>query len=57
MGSQNWPVDSIVYAHSAPPLNVVTGMNGFLSGASSVQRPNVIPGVPFYVADPNAPGG
>jgi hypothetical protein len=39
----------------------VTGQNPFagsvLLGADSVQRPNVVPGVPFYVADRNAPGG
>ena len=29
----------------------------FLSGATSVQRPNVVPGVPFYLSDPTAPGG
>jgi len=57
---ENWSVNSIVYARTAPPVNVVTGKNpfgGFLSGASSVQRPNVVPGVPFYLADPTAGGG
>jgi len=57
---ENWSVNSIVYARTAPPVNVVTGKNpfgGFLSGASSVQRPNVVPGVPIYLADPNAGGG
>jgi hypothetical protein len=56
----SWSTDSIIYARSAPPVNVVTGKNpfgGFLSGASSVQRPNVVPGVPFYLSEPNAPGG
>jgi hypothetical protein len=39
----NWSTDSIIYARSAPPVNVVTGQDTFgliLSGASSVQRPN-----------------
>ena len=56
----NWSTDSIIYARSATPVNVVTGKNpfgGFLSGASSVQRPNVGPGVPFYLDQSNAPGG
>ena len=42
----NWSTDSIVYARTAPPVNVVTGLNpfgGFLSGASSVQRPDLVP--------------
>jgi hypothetical protein len=56
---RNWSVNSIVYARSAPPVNVVTGKNpfgGLLSGASSVQRPNVVPGVPLYLYGPY-PGG
>jgi hypothetical protein len=59
----NWSTDSIIYVRSAPPVNVVTGQNPFgpvesvLSAANSVQRPNVVPGVPFYLSQPNAPGG
>jgi hypothetical protein len=57
----NWSTDSIIYARSAPPVNVVTGQNPFagsvLSGASSVQRPDVVPGVPFYIYPSDAPGG
>src|SRR5262249_43362535 len=44
----SWATDSIIYIRSAPPVNVVTGQNPFvgtlLSGANSVQRPNVVPG-------------
>ncbi|HVO60644.1 MAG TPA: TonB-dependent receptor [Terriglobales bacterium] len=58
---KDWSVNTIVYARSAPPVNVVTGLNPFpgtaLSGASSVQRPNVVAGVPLYLSDPTAPGG
>jgi len=56
----NWSTDSIVYARTAPPLNVVTGLNpfgGFLSGASSVQRPDLVSGVPLWMADSNVAGG
>jgi hypothetical protein len=56
----NWSIDSIIYARSAPPVNVVTGKNPFpgtaLSGANSAQRPNVVPGVPLYLYGPY-PGG
>jgi hypothetical protein len=52
--------DSIIYSRSAPPVNVVTGNNPFpyvsLSGANSVQRPNLVPGVPLYLHPPGAPG-
>ena len=58
---KDWSVNTIVYARTAMPVNVVTGKNAFpgsfLSGANSVQRPNVVPGVPFYLSDPTAPGG
>lgn len=57
----SWSTDSIIYARSAPPVNVVTGKNPFpgtvLSGASSVQRPNVVPGVPFFLPAPGEPCG
>jgi hypothetical protein len=57
----NWSTDSIIYARSATPVNVVTGLNPFvgtfLSGSSSVQRPDVIPGVPFYLDESGEPGG
>jgi hypothetical protein len=57
----NWSTDSIIYVRSASPVNVVTGLNPFagsvLSGANSVQRPDVVPGVPFYLYPSGAPGG
>lgn len=57
----SWSTDSIIYARSAPPVNVVTGQNPFpgtvLSGANSVQRPDLVPGAPFYLNQANAPGG
>jgi hypothetical protein len=52
----NWSLDSIVYARTAPSVNVVTGLNpfgGYLSGAASVQRPDLVSGVPLWIADPN----
>jgi hypothetical protein len=51
----SWSTDSIIYLRSAPPVNVVTGKNPFgpvdnaLTGANSAQRPNVVPGAPFYL--------
>jgi hypothetical protein len=41
-------------------VNVVTGNNAFnvlFSGPFSVQRPDVVPGVPFYLDQSGAPGG
>ena len=58
----SWSTDSIVYARIAPPVNVVTGLNlsplGQLgTGATGGPRPNLVPGVPFWIADPNVAGG
>jgi hypothetical protein len=56
----NWSTDTIIYARSAPPVNVVTGKvlpGTVISGANSVQRPDVVPGVPFYLYPSGAPGG
>lgn len=59
----SWSTDSIIYARSSPPVNVVTGQNPFgaaaavLSGANSAQRPNVVPGVPFYLPVSGGPCG
>jgi len=56
-----WSTDSIVYARTAPPVNVVTGLDSFstgvLSGASGAARPNLVSGVPLWISDPNVAGG
>jgi outer membrane receptor protein involved in Fe transport len=56
----NWSTDSIVYARTAAPVNVVTGLNpfgGLFSGATSVQRPDLVPGAPLWISDPNVAEG
>lgn len=57
----HWSTDSIIYARSSPPVNVVTGQDPFgtvfLAGAFGIARPNVVPGMPFYLDQPSAPGG
>jgi hypothetical protein len=56
----NWSTDSIVYARTSPPVNVVTGADPFPAtvgfGPFSAQRPNLVPGVPLRVSDPNVAG-
>jgi hypothetical protein len=56
-----WSTDSIIYARSAPTVNVVTGLDafgtGFLGGSFGVARPDVVPGVPFYLHQSGASGG
>ena len=56
----NWSMDSIVYARTAPPVNVVTGKDPFggpLTGAFGATRPDLVSGVPLWIADPNVAGG
>ena len=57
----SWSTDSIIYARSAPVVNVVTGKNPYpgsvLSGTASVQRPDVVTNVRFYLSPAGAPGG
>jgi hypothetical protein len=57
----NWSTDSIIYARSAPPVNVVTGLDpfpaGVQTGALGAVRPNVVPGVPLWIANPDVAGG
>ena len=57
----NWSTDSIVYARSAPPVNVVTGSDPFPAGvefgAFSATRPDLVPGVPLWISDRNVAGG
>ncbi|MCA1622101.1 MAG: TonB-dependent receptor [Acidobacteria bacterium] len=53
--SRNWALDSIFNARSARPLNVVYGFpvaHGF-----ALLRPDLVGGVPPYVADREAAGG
>jgi hypothetical protein len=58
---KDWSTASIVYDRSAMPVNAVTGLGpfntGFLSGAHGIARPNMVPSVPFYLSESNAPGG
>jgi hypothetical protein len=58
----DWSTDSIVYARSAPPVNVVTGTNPYPfgqleTGYLGVERPNLVSGVPLWIANPNVAGG
>ena len=57
----NWSTDSIVYARTSPPINVVTGADPFPAtagfGPFSAQRPNLVPGVPLRIPDANVAGG
>ena len=52
----NWGVDGLFGARSATPLNVTT-ITSTTNFGIYFFRPNVVSGVPFYLHDPNLPGG
>jgi hypothetical protein len=52
-----WSIDAIVTARSAFPVNVVVGGSEIGVEILGSFRPDLIPGAPFYIKDPNAGGG
>jgi len=58
---ESWSTDSTRLRSQRSSGECGDGKQSFpdtsLSGADSVQRPNVIPGVPFYLYPSSAPGG
>jgi len=50
-------LDTIVRARSATPVNIVSGVNRFGLGATTILRPDLVAGQPLYIDDANAPGG
>jgi hypothetical protein len=51
----DWSIDTIVTARSATPVDLVAGF-GF-GPFFSFTRPDLVPGQPLYLDDPDAPGG
>ena len=52
---RNWSLDGMFRARSSTPVNITVTRN-FGYGNYSF-RPDVVPGEPFYIEDPTAPGG
>jgi hypothetical protein len=54
----DWAVDGIVSAHTALPIDISTGTSlPGAGGSSSITRPDVVPGQPFYLSGSAFPGG
>ena len=51
---RHWSLEALFRTHTALPVNIITG-RAFLGGRST-QRPDLIPGVPLYLDDPNVAG-
>jgi hypothetical protein len=54
---RDWSVDTIVLARSGLPVDVVYFLTGSTSFGLVFLRPDVVPGVPFWVNETSAPGG
>ena len=53
---QSWWIDCMFRARSGAPVNITSSRVIAPFGQFQL-RPDVVPGVPFYVSDPTAPGG
>lgn len=51
-----WSVDGFIFARSAPPENIMSGIS-FVDGVVLDPRPNVVPGVPQVLYGSQYPGG
>ncbi|HKR02591.1 MAG TPA: carboxypeptidase regulatory-like domain-containing protein, partial [Pyrinomonadaceae bacterium] len=55
---RNWSIDGIWRARTAAPVNVVVRSDVIGDDLIvELQRPDLVEGVPLYIADPTAPGG
>jgi hypothetical protein len=52
----DWSVDTFVFARSALPVNIY-GASTVVTGVESQVRPDVVPGIPFYLYGSQFPGG
>ena len=52
----NWSVDSFIFARTAPPVDVVSGLV-FADGIGLYPRPDVVPGEPLVLYGSQYPGG
>lgn len=53
----DWTIGLLGRVRSGTPLTVVVGRDSFGLGSTAYERPDVVPGEPFYIDDPLAPGG
>jgi hypothetical protein len=51
-----WSVDSFIFARTAPPVDVLSGIV-FADGIALYPRPDVVPGVPLVLYGAQYPGG
>jgi hypothetical protein len=52
----DWSADTFLFVRTALPVNIY-GAPSVVNGIESQARPNVVPGIPFYLYGPQYPGG
>lgn len=55
--TRDWSVDSIIIARTGFPFNAMNLFASLDSLNFATLRPDVVPGKPYWVSDPTAPGG
>jgi hypothetical protein len=53
----DWSLNGVVRARTGFPIDVLNSENMFGNSYADIPRPNRASGVPFWIADPHAPGG
>ncbi len=54
---RHWALDGQITARSALPVDITSGITLLPNGMQQYVRPDVVTGVPVYVANPTTPGG
>ncbi len=54
---RDWAVDSTLYVQSGRPINLFSGQIVRADGTVLLVRPDVFPGLPFWIKDSEIPGG
>ena len=55
--TSNWSIDSIFLARTSPPFSLISDESQSQLGTRFQRRPDIVPGLPQVINDPNAPGG
>lgn len=55
--TSQWSIENILQAHSSPPVNVYEPTLTELFNGETQVRPDVVPGIPFYLYGSQYPGG
>jgi hypothetical protein len=53
----NWSLQSVFIAHTSLPINIFADPFVVEPNFPTPRRPNIVPGIPFFLNDPTKPGG